>query len=120
MPTIRLGDTDRQRWGCDEWLDVPLTLPLREAKALEAAGGKYIDYFRRDTALGFQVTVWVALHRAGIDVKLDELEDLDLAAIRIADEAPGKAPNSETGSGTTSPTSVSSTASRRRRSKTST
>jgi hypothetical protein len=119
MPTIRLGDADRERWGCPEWLEFPASLPVRDAKALQAAGGKYLDYFNRDEPAGWQVIVWLALHRAGITVKLDELEDLDLAAISIADVEPGKAPNSDNESGTTPPTSASSSTSRRRTSKTS-
>jgi hypothetical protein len=118
MPTIRLGDVDRERFGCPEWLDVPETLPVRDAEALEEAGGKYLDWFRRDTAKGFQSLVWLALHRAGITKKLDELADLDLGAILIQGTETGKASGS--GSGTTPRTSASSTRpSRRTRSKTS-
>jgi hypothetical protein len=119
MPTIRLGDADRARLNAPEWLDVPETLPIRDAKALEAAGGEYMDFFRRATAVGFQTTVWIALRRAGVEVTLDALEDLDLRAIDIADSAPGKAP-SGSGSATTPPTSARPSTSRRRTSKTST
>ena len=119
MPTIRLGDADRERWGCSEALDAPMNFPIRDAAALEDAGGNYLDWFKRDTARGFQTYVWLALYRAGIVTKLDELVDLDLAAIRIVDdEAPGKAPSSANGSGRTRATSASSTGARRRTSKT--
>lgn len=119
MPTIRLGDPDRERFNCPEWLDVPDTLPVREATALEEAGGAYLDFFRRSTARGFATVVWVALHRAGIVCKLADLDELDLNAILIKGEAPGKAP-SASGSSRTRRTSASSTTSRRRTSKAST
>jgi hypothetical protein len=119
MPTIRLGDADRERFGCAEWLDLPETLPVKDARALEEAGGKYLEYFQPETARGFQTLVWHALHRAGIPLKLSDMEDLDLRAILLADAAPGKAPSSGNGSGRTRRTSASSSTARRRTSKTS-
>ena len=119
MPTIRLGDPDRERWNCPEWLDVPDTLPIREATALEDAGGAYMDFFKRHTARGFATVVWVALNRAGIALKLADLDELDLNAIQVRDSEPGKAPSGD-GSSPTPQTSASSTTSRRRTSKKST
>lgn len=118
MPTIRLGDADRERYGAPEWLEFTDALSIRDAKAFQAAGGKYMDFFKRDEPAGWQAIAWLALHRAGVAVKVDELEDLDLAAVRLADSQPsGKA--SSGGSGRTRRTSAESSTSRRGTSKTS-
>jgi hypothetical protein len=117
MPVIRLGDVDRERYGGPEWLEVPDTLPMREAEALEEAGGAYLDWFRRHTARGFATVVWVGLHRAGVTLKWSELADLDLGSILIADADPGKAVEaSDNGASHTPRTSASSSDARRKRS----
>lgn len=117
MPTIRLGDEDRERYGCPEWIEFPQQLPTSDAEAIDEAGGTYLDFFRTD-ARGFKTQIWVAMHRAGVTVPWKDWE-FNLMAVRL-DESLGKGPSSTPSGSTTPPTSASSTRrSTRSRSKTS-
>lgn len=90
---IRLGDADRERLGCPEWIDVGLDpLTVREAEAIEDATGlphaDAVDLMqpRRqqvsgETTLrisyqpkGIRLLVWLGLYRAGVKVGFDELD----------------------------------------------
>lgn len=89
---IRLGDADRERIGCPEWIDIGLNpLTVREAEALEeAVGAPYADLVDlmeprqkrvNETTLrlsynprGLRLLVWLGLHRAGVAVRFDELD----------------------------------------------
>lgn len=110
---IRLSDPDRERLGCPEWLDISYSLDVREAEALEKAGGDYTLY----TAAGPGATrtrIWVGLHRAGVTVPFDELH-FDLLGLTVEDVPVGKARSARGGSGTRSKSPASA---RRTRSRT--
>jgi hypothetical protein len=107
---IRLGDKDRARYGCEEWLDIS-DLPRvsnREAIAIEEDGGiplgRWVEALRAPvSARGWNAIVWLALTRAGISVVFEDLQyDVSDLDVRY-DEQPGKAeentePSSEPGS----------------------
>jgi hypothetical protein len=116
---IRLGDADRERYNCPEWMDFdPLTVRSNEAFAMQAGltiEGTTIGFnspndwrtsLRDSTAAANIVLVWLALRRAGVGVPLGEVEyDFDGAQYEIApdpvapDEESGK--GEESGPGTT-------------------
>jgi len=131
---FRLGDADRERLGCPEFLDVGLNpLTVREAEALEEATG--IDNAdavalmqpqqRRvnDTTLrlsykprGIKLLIWLGLHRAGVTVPFEELDfDFGQFAGWHEYEEQGKAEGSQPDEPPTPSTSL--TSSRRTRSR---
>lgn len=136
---IRLSEAERERLSAPEVLDADIqVLPVREAIALEAASGMawadaeklMLPAVRNDETgtwasygpAGFKLRVWLGLHRAGVEVEFDALDDVDYSPysgwFAVATEAPGKAegsPNAEPNTPSTSRTS-----SRRTRSKPST
>lgn len=93
---IRLSDADRERLGAPEFLDGDIkTLPVREAVALEEATGmSWADAeeamrprFREDDAgrwvswgpTGFQLRIWLGLHRAGIEAEYADLGSIEIS-----------------------------------------
>lgn len=131
---IRLGDADRERLGCPEWLDVQWSsISVREAEALELGTGlDYADSLElmqpkivkldEDTIRysfkpkGMRLLVWLGLHRADVEASFADL-DFDAAYVFggwqtvRAPKADGSPPD-EPPTPSTSPTS-----SRRTRSK---
>lgn len=102
---IRLGDEDRERLGCPEWMEADLDhVSVSEAEALDAAGGDWTDLGERG-ARAMKSRVWLALHRAGVTVTFDDLEFNVMAARGEA----GKAEGSTDSESSTEPTSDSST-----------
>lgn len=99
MSLIRLGDADREKLGCAEWLDLDLTnLSTDEGEQIELAGGDFGDFFRSGV-VGLKTRVWVALHRAGCaPPKLADLS-FNLAAVDI-ESGPGKAPSARSAKST--------------------
>jgi hypothetical protein len=91
---VRLADADRERLGCEEWLDLSLDgLPVEIAEAIEEAGGVWENIYTKG-AKGARVRVWIALHQAGITVPWAEFT-FDLARAQWRDEAAGKAPSGD-------------------------
>lgn len=115
MARIRLSDEDRERIGCDEWIEADTSrLSVSEAEQLEVAGGSYLD-FLGSGAKAAQARVWVALMRIGLaPAKVSDLE-LNLAQLG-AERSPGKAPSASAAAATSS---TSARSGRRTRSKTS-
>src|SRR5258708_1999215 len=111
---IRLSDEDRERLGCEEWIDVDLErLSVAEAEQIELAGGDFALFRGGRGPRPVQTRVWVGLFRLGIaPAKVADLE-INLAALS-AEESPGKAPSAPS-DGSTSSTSAPS--GRRTRSK---
>lgn len=95
MSRLRLSDVDRERLGCPEWLervDDPIT--LKEARALEAAGGDWQKWPRPGVAMDLDTTavfVWVALFRNGVTPP--QLGDLEFSLNLAYEPSPGKAPS---------------------------
>lgn len=112
MPTIRLGDEDRERFGCEESLPFEDRVLTTEGEALEDAGGSIKALADRSTVAWWRTTVWLALYRAGIRKPYDEVH-FDLNAIQIQDDEPGKAKSGSSASRTRR-TSASSTPRSRR------
>lgn len=96
---IRLGDADRERLGCPEWLiEDELALSIVEADLLQRAGIEPDDVvahiagapklagdgtqlttddgyaIRSISMLGWRIRVWLALRRAGVRIPFDELD----------------------------------------------
>lgn len=116
MPFIRLGDQDREYFGCDEWLPFDERVLTNEAEAFESFGGNLTAFTDAKKVAWWRAMVWLTLFRAGVKKAYDDIQ-FDLNALRIEDNAGGKA-LSETDVSATSQTSVSSTPrSRRTRSK---
>lgn len=90
---LRLGDADRERYQCPEWIELdPLAVSMRDAVAMQA--GADVDgvtvafdspaHWRKALSgseghEGSQlaatlVMVWMALRRAGVKVSLSELD----------------------------------------------
>lgn len=111
MPTIRLGDEDRAKLGCEEWLRFDERVRTDEAEAFEEAGGSLKAFIDRTTVRWWRAMVWLALHRAGVKANFDDVH-FDLNAITLEDE-PGKAKSGANGSRTRR-TSASSTPRSRR------
>lgn len=105
---IKLSATDRERFGCPEWLSVQTEkLGLREALALDAAGidalaldelirtvpvldaaGQPVldedgEPKRRVLPSAWQALVWLGLYRAGVHVDYDSF-DFDLFGLQTA------------------------------------
>lgn len=106
MPTIRLGDDDRERLHCQEWLAFDERVRTDEAEAFEEAGGTLKDFVDRTTVKWWRATVWLALYRSGVKARFEDVH-FDLSAITLQDD-PGKALSGEGGSRTRR-TSASST-----------
>jgi hypothetical protein len=136
MARIRLGDADRERLGCPEWLEHdPAQLRQVEAEALQDVWGVAPgDYTRwrlgllgqpegtppNPPARALRFGIWQALRRSGVKVDLTEL-DFDLMDIEIQrdpEPEPGKSPSTPRktsaagGGGTRRSSSSSSTSSR--------
>lgn len=112
MPTIRLGDEDREKFGCDEWLPFEDRVLTTEGEALEDAGGSVKALADSARVAWWRTMVWLALYRAGITKPYSEVH-FDLNAIDIDDGGPGKAPSGSSASRTRR-TSASSTPRSRR------
>lgn len=97
MRRIRLVDADRERFGCPEWLERVDEVPtIREAMALEAAGGSLADWPKPGVPMtlgNYLVWAWMALRRNGVmPPPLDEF-DISLGFDYEDPESPGKAPS---------------------------
>lgn len=115
MPSsFRLGDSDRERLGCPEWLPVALvecTLDditelsdrfgfeledwpdvLRGEIPLEAAGHPDADSMRKAPKWGIRALIWLALHQSDVDVTWEQVGKLKMLQIarRDDDEESGK------------------------------
>ncbi len=91
---LRLPDEDRERFGCDEWLDYdPTTVTVEDAEAVEEAGGEWTS--RR-------AQFWLALRRAGHEVAWGDLANVNLVKVRsregkaVEDSASDESPTSPT------------------------
>lgn len=107
---IRLSDEDRERIGCDEWLELDLShLPVEEAEAIEDATGKTWDMVLDPGAKAAKARLWFALRRAGIEVSFAELT-FNLLGMRVTrdEDDPGKADSSDNDEPSTPQTSASS------------
>jgi len=104
---IRLGDADRERLGCPEWMELDLTtMSVAEAEALEASGGDW-TVIHDSGAKAMKTRIWLALHRSGVTVPFSELT-FDVIAAKAQDDS-GKAEGSDNDELPTPPTSASST-----------
>lgn len=98
-----LSEEDRERLGCDEWLDLDLEyLPVDLCIELDEAGGQW-GTLLTGGARGVKARVWLALKRADISVPYADLT-FDMANLRYDRDA-GKAPSSEESEPSTSQTS---------------
>ncbi len=117
---IRLGDADRERLGCPEWVEYDFgSLTLTEAEILDDHGVTWDGELRYGTPVldadgkavlnadgrpmrtfkprATRVWVWSALRRAGVDVPFAELDfDTDAMSFKATGEADsGKEPGSD-------------------------
>ena len=113
---IRLGDADRERLGCPEWMELDLSaLSVGEAEVLDESGGDWTVIAAKG-AKAAKTRVWLALYRAGVVVPYRDLT-FDILSIEAQDDEPGKAKDSADVDSNTRRTSASSTRpSRRKRS----
>lgn len=116
--SFRLGDADRERFGCPEWLPVDLTAcTIAEVTELsdrfgfeledwpdalfgevpfEFAGEPDADKHRRKPRWWLSAYTWFGLHQAGIDASWDDVGKIAILQIgHRDDESPGKAPAPE-------------------------
>lgn len=108
MFRIRLSDEDRERIGCDEWLDLDLAvLPTEEAEVVEEATGQTYGVLYDDGVKGAKARAWLALHRAGVEVDFATLR-FNLAGTTVQ-RPEGKDESSSDDATSTPPTSASST-----------
>ena len=108
---FQLSLADRERLGAPEWIEIGGSLSVRDAAALEAAGGDWTGW-GRFTANSLLLALWLTLHKAGNAPPLDEL-DFDLSAAKF--ESPGKAPSATKSARTRSTSADSSPSSTSRR-----
>jgi len=136
--SYRLGDEDRERLGCPEWLSVALTEcrldditelsdrfdfeledwpeVLRGEVPFEAAGSPDADSMRKPPKWGIQAMLWLALHQADVDATWEQVGRLKVLQVqRREDEEPGKEeatqvaePDPTSEPSTTQPSSTSS------------
>jgi hypothetical protein len=138
--SYRLGDADRERLGCPEWLPVSLAdCTLDDITYLsdrfvfeledwpevllgdipfEAAGTPEAESKRKPPKWGIQALLWLALHQADVPVTWEQVGKLQVLKVqrRLDDEEPGKqtaAPaesDPTSGPSTTPPSSTSTPA----------
>lgn len=133
MLQIRLSDADRERYGCEEWLDADAaSVSVREAMALQPLGftsptdwrqalrgdvveedgkpvlrpdGQPLRRQGRQYPAALLGLVWLALKRSGVQVGLDDL-DFDMDNLDI--EAPPEPEQAdEPGKDPSTPTPIS-------------
>lgn len=108
---IRLGEEDRARFECPEWMEVDVhSVRASEAFVMQAGlthGGVTVGFdspndwraaLNKNSAAAFILLVWLALHRHGNGVPVGDLEfDFDTAqAEAVADPV---VPDAESGKG---------------------
>jgi hypothetical protein len=93
MIRIRLGDADRERIGCPEWLEYdPAAATLAEHRKLRQVGfsiqtlGERLQEQDLDAVAAL---VWLALVRAGADVSFEDL-DFALAELEMRADDPNQ------------------------------
>lgn len=109
---VRLADSDREQFGCPEWMELdPYSVRATEAFVLQAgftregvtvgfdSPAEWRAALRSDKASAVIVLVWLALRRSGTQIPLSDLEfDFDAALYQVipdADEADDEAGKGE-------------------------
>ena len=119
----RLGDADRERLGCPEWITLDLLdVSIDDVSELSdrflfdledwpepLVGPKGENGERKTPTWQFHASVWMALHLAGTFASWDDVGKVAILRVQSRDDDPGKAPDPESGSsGSTPPESSGS------------
>ena len=119
---LSLGETDRKKYGCDEWIEFdPFTVTMAETIVMQRGAdidGVVVGFDEPGasrTAMtkgdmgAFLVTIWLGLRRAGAVVSLVDAATVDFDAAKYdvvlddpAEDAPGKDQPEDSDPGTTS------------------